>query len=120
LAEPNLAGTGSLIVAGAQITNIVSEEGVLIGTVDFDDPTLYQTPLNGDYEFSVSVANGRGVTRRETRSFTVDAGGPTINVMEPELASIIAGATDVIAEVPTHRASTSRPCGTESTRRNSA
>ena len=99
MAEPNLAGTGRLIVAGAQITNIVSEDGVLIGTVDFDDPSLYQTPLNGDYEFSVSVANARGVTRRETRSFTVDAGGPTINIIEPELASIIAGATDVIAEI---------------------
>ncbi len=98
-AEPNLAGTGRLIVAGAQITNIVSEDGILIGTVDFDDPSLYQTPLNGDYEFSVSVANARGVTRRETRSFTVDAGGPTINIIEPELASIIAGATDVIAEI---------------------
>ncbi|MBT8467928.1 MAG: hypothetical protein KJN97_04175, partial [Deltaproteobacteria bacterium] len=98
LAEPDLAGTGSLIVAGARITNIVSEEGVLIGTVDFDGP-LYETALNGDYEFSVSVANGRGVTRLETRSFTVDAAGPTINIVEPELASIIAGATDVIAEI---------------------
>jgi len=99
LADPDLAGTGSLVVAGAQITNIVSEGGVLIGTVDFDDPALYQTALNGEYEFSVSVANGRGVTRRETRSFTVDAGGPTIDIIEPELASIIAGATDVIAEI---------------------
>ncbi|MGB3051580.1 MAG: hypothetical protein WBB42_11315 [Polyangiales bacterium] len=99
LAEPDLAGTGSLIVAGAQITNIINEAGVLVGTVDFDDPALYQTPLNGAYEFSVSVANDRGVTRRETRSFTVDAGGPTINIIEPELASIIAGATNVIAEI---------------------
>ena len=94
-------GSGSLVVAGAAIpaTDIVSEGGVLIGTVDFDDPALYQTALNGDYEFSASVANGRGVTRRETRSFTVDAGGPTINIIEPVLASIIAGATDVIAEI---------------------
>ncbi len=96
MAEPV---SGTLIVAGAEITNIVNEGGVNTGTVDFDDPALYQTPLNGDYEFSVSVANGRGVTRRETRSLTVDAGGPTINIIEPELASIIAGATDVIAEI---------------------
>ena len=99
LAEPDLAGTGSLIVAGAQITNIVSEGAVFVGTVDFDDPALYQTPLNGTYEFSVSVANGRGVRRRETRSFTVDAAGPTITIIEPVLSSIIAGATNVIAEI---------------------
>ena len=91
--------SGTVIVAGAEISDIVTEGAVSIATVDFDDPTLYQTPLNGDYEFSVSVANGRGVTRVETRGFTVDAGGPTINIIEPELASIIAGATDVIAEI---------------------
>ncbi len=102
LATPDIMMTGSLIVAGAQIPapNIASEDGVVfVGTVDFDDPALYQTSLNGTYEFSVSVANARGVTRRETRSFTVDAGGPTITIIEPVLSSIIAGATDVIAEV---------------------
>ncbi len=91
--------SGTVIVAGAEISDIVTEGAVSIATVDFDDPTLYQTPLNGAYEFSVSVANGRGVTRRETRGFTVDASGPTIDIIEPELASIIAGATDVIAEI---------------------
>lgn len=96
MAEPV---SGTVTVAGAQISDIVTEGDVSIATVDFDDPDLYQTALNGDYEFSVSVTNGRGVTRRETRSFTVDAGGPTINIIEPELASIIAGATDVIAEI---------------------
>jgi len=91
--------SGRLVVAGANILNIVQENGVSIGTVDFDDPSLYQTALNGEYEFSVSVTNGRGVTRRETRSFTVDSEGPTINIIEPVLASIIAGATNVIAEI---------------------
>ena len=98
LAAPDLA-SGSLVVAGAQIGNVTEEDGVFIGTVDFDDPALYQTPLNGEYEFSVSVPNDRGVTRRVTRSFTVDAGGPTIDIIEPALASIIAGATDVVAEI---------------------
>lgn len=98
MAEPDLRA-GSLVVAGATIQNVIEEDGVFIGTVDFDDPTLYQTPLNGEYEFSVSVPNERGVTRRVTRSFTVDAGGPTIDIIEPELASIIAGATNVVAEI---------------------
>jgi len=98
LAAPDLA-RGSLVVAGAQIGNVIEEDGVFIGTVDFDDPALYQTPLNGEYEFSVSVPNARDVTRRVTRSFTVDAGGPTIDIIEPELASIIAGATNVVAEI---------------------
>jgi len=93
------AGSGSLIVAGANILNFRQEDGVFIGTVDFDDPALYQTALNGDYEFSVSVANGRGVTRRETRSFTVDSAGPSIDIVEPELGSVIGGATDVVAVV---------------------
>ena len=92
-------GSGSLVVAGAEIENIVSEGGVFIGTVDFDDASLYQTSLNGAYEFSASVANMRGVTRRETRGFTVDASGPTINIIKPDLASIIAGATTVTAEI---------------------
>lgn len=102
LATPDIMLTGSLIVAGARIpqTNIASEDGVFfVGTVDFDDPALYQTALNGEYEFSVSVANERGVTRRETRSFTVDSGGPTIEIVEPELGSVIGGATDVVAIV---------------------
>ena len=65
-------GGGGLIVAGANVLNIRQENGVFIGTVDFDDTELYPTPLDGAYEFSVSVANERGVTRRETRSFTVE------------------------------------------------
>ncbi len=93
------ARSGSLVVAGANILNIRQEDGVSIGTVKFDDPALYQTALNGTYEFSVSVANGRGVTRRETRSFTVDSGGPSITIDEPELGTVIGGATDVVATI---------------------
>lgn len=93
--------SGSLVVAGAAIPqeDWVVDGDVATAPVDFDDPDLYQTALNGTYEFTVSATNGRGVTRRETYTFTVDAGGPNINIISPQLASIISGATNVIAEI---------------------
>lgn len=98
----NLAGTTGdpmLVVAGANIVDLRQEDGAWIGTVDFSDPSLYQTPLNGAYEFSVTSSNDRGVTSRETRSFTVDSAGPTVEITEPVLGSVIGGATDVVATV---------------------
>ncbi len=91
----------SLVVAGASIPFGPEDvsQGVATIVVDFSDATLYETPLNGDYEFTVSATNQRGVTRRVTRGFTVDAGGPEITIVEPVLASLITGATNVIAEI---------------------
>lgn len=94
-----IAGDPMLVVAGANILDLRQEDGAWIGAVDFSDPSLYQTPLNGAYEFSVTASNDRGVTSRETRSFTVDSAGPTVEITEPVLGSVIGGATDVVATV---------------------
>ncbi|MGB5367321.1 MAG: hypothetical protein WBM75_02830 [Polyangiales bacterium] len=110
--------SGTVIVAGAEISDIVTEGDVSIATVDFDDPDLYQTALNGEYEFSVSVTNGRGVTRRAAspwmpqvrRSISSSPCLPRSSPVRPMSAP----------KSPTRRASTPRPYDTGSTRRSSA
>jgi hypothetical protein len=92
-----------VVVAGQPIDSVLESQtdttATFSATVDFDDPTLYETPLDGTYQLSVSAANGRGVTRTETLEFTVDAEGPGITIDEPDLGSVIGGATDVVATV---------------------
>jgi hypothetical protein len=92
-----------VIVAGQEIASVVESQtdttATLSAMVDFSDPLLYQTPLDGMYQLSVSSSNGRGVTRTVTLDFTVDADGPGITIDEPEAGSVIGGATDVVATV---------------------
>lgn len=104
-----------VVVAGAPISSIFESQTDTTVTfsapVSFDDPTLYETPLDGMYQMSVSASNGRGVTRTVTLDFAVDAEGPTIEILQPELGSVIGGATSVVANV-------TDPSGVDSTRVN--
>lgn len=92
-----------VVVAGADIPPVSESETdtteTFGATVAFDDPMLYQTPLDGVYQMSVSATNERDVTRTITFDFAVDAEGPLISIEEPELGSVIGGATSVVATV---------------------
>ena len=92
-----------VVVAGQPIDSVLESQtdttATFSATVNFDDPTLYQTPLDGMYQLSVSSTNGRGVTRTETLEVTVDSAGPGITIDEPELGEVIGGATDVVATI---------------------
>jgi len=92
-----------VVVAGQPIESLFEGQtettATLSATVDFDDPTLCETPLDGTYQSSLSIANDRGVTRTETLDFAVDADGPGVTIDEPKLGSVIGGATDLVAKV---------------------
>jgi len=96
-----LADIPQTVVAGQSIVTELEpgSQDTFVAEVSFDDPLLYETPLDGTYQLLVSATNQRGVTRTETLDFTVDAEGPTITIDEPELGSVIGGATDVVATV---------------------
>ncbi len=101
--EDSVPESWQVVVAGQPIESVFESQtdttATFSATVDFDDPDLYETPLDGTYQLSVSAANGRGVTRTETLDFTVDAAGPGITIDEPDAGSVIGGATDVVATV---------------------
>ncbi len=89
------------VVAGQSIATALEagSQDTFSAPVDFDDPMLYVTPLDGNYQLIVNATNQRGVTRTETIDFTVDADGPTITIEEPTLGEVVGGTTDVVATI---------------------
>lgn len=92
-----------VVVAGQDITATPESSSggatTFAAPVDFDDPALYATPLDGTYQLSVSATNQRGVTRSVVYDFTVDAEGPGIQINEPRLGDVIGAATSVVATI---------------------
>ena len=93
----------TLTVAGVAIEDVTDEGGGDYSVnIDFDDDTLFNPALSGEFEVVITATNSRSptpVTRRYAQPFVLDRTPPTIMFTTPDEGELIGGRTRVSASI---------------------